>query len=132
MGDVEWLSANCLKLPLLLADSVFFREDRYDQAIKHCVGCPLKRECADLGAYQPYGVFGGLLPDERPQEQPKTRQSPTHGMNSKYVDGCRCELCTKAHREAALEYETRRRMSGNRKQSRIPKNLPRKASGEPL
>lgn len=132
MPDIDWLSANCLKLPLVLVDSVFFREDRYEQAKKHCKDCPLKLECEEVGVFQPYGVFGGLTPSERPQQEAIQRTSPTHGMNSKYVDGCRCELCTKAHREASLEYQKRRRSSGNNRQSRIPNNLPHKASGEPL
>ena len=115
-----------------MSDGLFFVEARYSQAKKHCVDCPVLLECGDLGAYQTVGVFGGLLPEERPQHSKGRRRSPQHGMNSKYVDGCRCDLCTRAHREAALEYETRRRASGDRSQTRIPRNLPRKGSGEAL
>lgn len=132
LSDIDWSSAHCLKLPLALADGLFFREDRYDQAKKHCADCPLKAECAELGAFQTVGVFGGLTPSERPQKTSQKRQRPSHGMNSRYVDGCRCELCTAAHRRDAYEYEARRRRNGNRRQSRIPNNLPHRASGEGL
>jgi WhiB family redox-sensing transcriptional regulator len=40
-----------------------------EQAKTLCSGCPVRVECADYGASEAYGIFGGRTPSERKAER---------------------------------------------------------------
>lgn len=105
-----------------------------------CAECPVTAECLDYAKRNSLrdGMYGGLSAIERrvkrrhdgqgvacphcpetfdvPQEigahirhrHPETR---THGTNSSYNHGCRCDECRDAHRIASAEYKRRRRVA---------------------
>ena len=39
-------------------------------AARLCAGCPVRRECLERGMAIPFGVFGGLTPEERRLRRP--------------------------------------------------------------
>lgn len=63
----EWLDdAKCAQLPPAAADNLFHPTNSdYTLGKLYCQDCPVKRECAKLGASSKHGVFGGLSPEER-------------------------------------------------------------------
>lgn len=78
-----------------------------------CAGCPVRRTClaAALTSAEPWGIWGGLDPDERAilarslgLAAPATR--PLHGFRARYAKhGCRCRACRHAH--AVYEHQRR-------------------------
>jgi hypothetical protein len=70
-----------------------------------CAGCPVRARClADaLAAGEPWGLWGGLDPDERAaiavrDGYPPPRALPPHGTHARYArHGCRCRPCRHAH-----------------------------------
>ncbi|HEX3783291.1 MAG TPA: WhiB family transcriptional regulator [Pseudonocardiaceae bacterium] len=78
-----------------------------------CVDCPVRREClgAALIAAEPWGIWGGLDPDERADLArdsglPVPNALPSHGVQARYIrHGCRCDACRYAH----AIYESQRR-----------------------
>lgn len=79
-----------------------------------CAQCPVRVECVNdelamLDQVAPESMRGGLTPDEL-VEAAKFRGMPYRrraqcGTRSKYVAGCRCDLCRDAHR--VYEHERR-------------------------
>lgn len=63
----EWLdNAKCAKLPPAAADNIFHpTNEDYTLGVAYCQDCPVKRECAILGAKSKHGVYGGLTPAQR-------------------------------------------------------------------
>jgi hypothetical protein len=64
----KWIDeALCTKLPLVVADNIFFPEDEnYEKGIAFCQPCPVKEQCLSEGRKRTtYGVFGGKTPQER-------------------------------------------------------------------
>ncbi|HEX3780316.1 MAG TPA: WhiB family transcriptional regulator [Pseudonocardiaceae bacterium] len=78
-----------------------------------CVDCPVRHHClaAALIAAEPWGIWGGLDPDERADLArasglPLPNALPVHGVRTRYVrHGCRCRAC----RQAQTTYESERR-----------------------
>lgn len=79
-----------------------------------CATCPVRTACAvdalhDLPRADEHTMRGGLTPDEltnlaRALGLPHRRRAQ-HGQRSRYVAGCRCDLCRDAHR--VYEHERR-------------------------
>ena len=79
-----------------------------------CASCPVRLECAaaaleDLTRVEEHTMRGGLTPDElvdlaKALGRPWRRRAQ-HGTRSRYVAGCRCDLCRDAHR--VYEHERR-------------------------
>jgi hypothetical protein len=71
-----------------------------------CCRCEVRQACTDaaMAAGEPWGIWGGLDPDERAtmaqaQGIPPPRVLPPHGTNPRYAKhGCRCDACRSAHR----------------------------------
>jgi WhiB family redox-sensing transcriptional regulator len=59
-------------------------------ALTVCAGCPVTTECAELGAHEQFGVWGGVTR--------RGRRDATHGTVATYNNGCRCDPCTEAKR----------------------------------
>src|SRR5690625_3197456 len=105
--------AACRERPDL--DFIDPEPDQAEQCRTVCAGCPVREQClADaLAAGEPWGIWGGLDPDERAAlaertDAPKPTVLPSHGTNSRYVKhGCRCTTCRHAH--TTYERERRRR-----------------------
>ena len=99
--------------------AIFFSAgpDKADNAASHqqvqasaakeiCFICDVRMECLEYAVEtrQPFGIWGGLLPNER---RPLTRGTPTirwdvpgeqHGLEGSYRDiGCKCLDCVSAH-----------------------------------
>lgn len=53
-----------------------FDEQSEDVAVKVCDGCPMLEECAELGARQMYGVWGGRRPKDRGFGRTKRHRVP--------------------------------------------------------
>lgn len=70
-----------------------------------CARCPVRADCREtaLAAGEPWGIWGGLDPDQREivamkHGYPPPRSLPSHGTNPRYAKhGCRCEPCREAH-----------------------------------
>ncbi|MGW5745505.1 WhiB family transcriptional regulator [Amycolatopsis sp. NPDC003861] len=78
-----------------------------------CDSCTVRAPCLAeaLTERDPWGIWGGLTPDEREQVagEEAVRILPTHGTNSRYAKhGCRCSRCRAAH----TAYERSRRQRG--------------------
>lgn len=84
-----------------------------------CAECPVQVTCLQdaLDRREPWGVWGGLDPDERAEYAKQLGQAqPTivrHGERARYVGtrktpGCRCDLCRRAH--SIYENERRKRV----------------------
>jgi len=45
----------------------FYSDNPFEQqrALRLCAGCPIAVGCRELGADEPFGIWGGLLPAER-------------------------------------------------------------------
>lgn len=77
-----------------------------------CATCPVRWDCAleALTNAIPHGIYGGLTPPERRHIARKygypTPGAAAHGERSRYVAGCRCNLCRRAH----ARYEHQRRL----------------------
>jgi WhiB family redox-sensing transcriptional regulator len=61
-----------------------------DHAKAICAMCPVRVECAEAGATEDFGIWGGLSPKQR-------RPVRVHGVNG-YNQGCRCDTCITAKR----------------------------------
>lgn len=91
-----------------------------DQCRAVCAGCPVRASCRmfALGNGEPWGIWGGLDPDERAVlarvgGYPSPHALPPHGTNSRYAKhGCRCHPCRYAH----TAYESTRRRLRHRRQ----------------
>jgi len=79
-----------------------------------CARCPVRLDCAvdalrDLPRAEAHSMRGGLTPDELTDLARgmgmRWRREAQHGDRSKYVAGCRCDLCRDAHR--IYEHERR-------------------------
>lgn len=91
----------------------------YVDAKAICDSCPVLTECRTWGlAGLPLGVvegvYGGLTPAEltmlaRGLGLP-ARRVAQHGHRSRYVAGCRCDLCTDAHRIYEADRRSRHRL----------------------
>ena len=44
------------------------------QALRVCLGCAVRAECAAAGQHEPYGVWGGLSAHERGYADPSMRR----------------------------------------------------------
>ncbi|HEX3779070.1 MAG TPA: WhiB family transcriptional regulator [Pseudonocardiaceae bacterium] len=84
-----------------------------DQCRAVCAGCPVRLTCLTFALVhaEPWGIWGGLDPDERAALADLTGLSapialPAHGFRARYAKhGCRCPACRHAH----AVYENRRR-----------------------
>lgn len=60
-----WKRAACVGHPL----DIFFPEVEadwaYEKAKEICAGCPVKQECEEANASEPFGCFFGTTPTER-------------------------------------------------------------------
>lgn len=80
-----------------------------------CATCPVLSECRTyaLQAGEPWGIWGGLDPDERAElaaglNCPPPTVLPSHGTNSRYAwHGCRCIPCRTAHTNYVREHRKR-------------------------
>lgn len=77
-----------------------------------CTGCPVRHECAlaALESGEPHGLWGGLSVDDRrtiaaTYGYPRPNAA-RHGTRSRYVAGCSCTACKRAH----AHYEHQRRL----------------------
>ncbi|WP_352247618.1 WhiB family transcriptional regulator [Amycolatopsis nalaikhensis] len=75
-----------------------------------CASCSVRAPCLAEAFTErdPWGVWGGLTPDEREQlaGPDHVRILPAHGTNPRYAKHrCRCTLCRAAH----TAYERNRR-----------------------
>ncbi|WP_410626145.1 WhiB family transcriptional regulator [Amycolatopsis sp. cmx-8-4] len=75
-----------------------------------CARCEVRDPCLSLALsnHDPWGMWGGLSPDEREQIAgcEGVRILPSHGTNPRYSKHrCRCTLCRTAH----SAYERNRR-----------------------
>lgn len=78
-----------------------------------CADCPVRRRClaAALVNAEPWGIWGGLDPDERAVLArslglPAPAVLPLHGFRARYAKhGCRCRACRHAH--ALYEHQRR-------------------------
>lgn len=67
-----------------------------------CASCPVIEDCRDFITRNPerYGVWAGIagkaITEERKKRSIGTPRAK-HGTRSKYVTGCRCEICTAAN-----------------------------------
>lgn len=90
---------------------LWFRDDSasVSQAQAVCGGCPVRAECAEAGADEPDGVWGGVPADERlapllladPEPPPHV---PSRGC---YVGGCRRPECCEANTRWQAAYRHR-------------------------
>jgi hypothetical protein len=70
-----------------------------------CAGCPVRTLCRTLALAngEPWGIWGGLDPDERASiaradGYPPPRALPPHGTNARYAKHrCPCTPCRHAH-----------------------------------
>jgi Transcription factor WhiB len=70
-----------------------------------CAGCPVRALCRTfaLASGEPWGIWGGLDPDERASiarsaGYPPPRALPPHGTNARYAKHrCPCTPCRRAH-----------------------------------
>lgn len=76
-----------------------------------CAGCPVQFDCA-LDALQrgePHGMWGGLTVADRRTVAAEygypIPDAAVHGTRSRYVRGCRCTDCRRAH--AGYEHQRR-------------------------
>lgn len=108
----DWtIDAACANQPAEWWHSEDTREQLAARTI--CTTCPVRLTCAldALGRAEPYGVWGGL---DRADRRTVAREygyphpaAAAHGTRSRYVAGCRCPDCTRAH--AAYEHKLRHR-----------------------
>jgi WhiB family redox-sensing transcriptional regulator len=76
--------------------------DGAEQARRVCASCPVFDECLDYVTRNPerHGVWAGMagkeITEERKRRNLISNQSK-HGYRSKYVAGCRCDLCRSAN-----------------------------------
>lgn len=102
-------------------DLDWYGETRHEiAAVKAiCAKCPVQVTCLQdaLDRREPWGVWGGLDPEERAQYAKQLGEAqPTivrHGERARYVGtrktpGCRCNLCRRAH--STYENERRKRV----------------------
>lgn len=86
-----------------------------DQCRAVCADCPVRTSCQQFALThgEPWGIWGGLDPDERAiialaGGHPPPRALPSHGTNSRYAKHrCRCPPCRHAH--TTYEHDRRRR-----------------------
>ncbi|MFT7869100.1 MULTISPECIES: WhiB family transcriptional regulator [Amycolatopsis] len=84
-----------------------------------CAGCEVRepRLASALTHHDPWGLWGGLSPDEREQiaGTDAVRILPSHGTNPRYSKHrCRCTLCRIAH----SAYERNRRHQSRLRQQK--------------
>ncbi|MER6762820.1 MULTISPECIES: WhiB family transcriptional regulator [Amycolatopsis] len=97
-----------------------------------CQSCPVQTACLEeaLAECDPWGLRGGLTPDEREliAGPERVRILPAHGTNARYAKHrCRCGVCRQAHARYARHCRNRRRLSGSQRAPQIQK---RRASGD--
>lgn len=87
--------------------------DQAEQCRAICVVCPVRQGCLRhaLATAEPWGIWGGLGPDERAElarlaGYPIPNAMPMHGFRARYAKhGCRCPACRHAH--AVYEHQRR-------------------------
>lgn len=76
-------------------------KDRYEQIRRVCERCPVKAECAEAGEDEPYGMWGGLRPDERL----RNRRSPIRdAITAQMVHGSYRGSITDLSRDVGCSY----------------------------
>lgn len=61
-----------------------------------CDRCPVWEDCLDYGKDELYGMWGGLIPRERPIEGTAPMSLGIHGSITRYRQGCNCTQCADA------------------------------------
>jgi WhiB family redox-sensing transcriptional regulator len=82
-----------------------------------CATCPVLEQCRQwvLENPQPYGVWAGMAGKEISEARKRAgiiRTGPVCGTRTKFVAGCRCDLCRMANREN--QRRVKRRQLANR------------------
>lgn len=65
-----------------------------------CHRCPVWEDCLNAGRSETWGMWGGLIPQERTvliTKSPKPTSVRAHGSWMRYRQGCRCSDCFDAH-----------------------------------
>jgi hypothetical protein len=91
--------------------------DQVDRCRAVCADCPVRLSCLGhaLAIGEPWGIWGGLDPNERAAVAqlagfPPSAALPAHGFRARYAKhGCRCPACRHAH--AVYENERRHKAS---------------------
>ncbi|MYW96299.1 WhiB family transcriptional regulator [Amycolatopsis rubida] len=97
-----------------------------------CLSCPVQTACLEeaLSECDPWGIRGGLTPDERELNAgpDRVRILPAHGTNARYAKHrCRCTACRQAHARYTRDRRNRRRLSDPQ---RSPHARTRRTSGD--
>lgn len=73
---------------------------KIEAAKKVCAGCPVRRQCRTEGVGEPYGVWGGLTPEDRGVVMPRRRGEEAVRVADRVLDGVRLRQCGRCSRWA--------------------------------